>query len=100
MAKRKLNVGDVLKRRRQNETLAALARRFGLKPQALYNFRAKQRDSESSEPDFLPVHVASVPQETPIDYRLEFQSGVTLRIPGDADLQNLGPIVAALKEVL
>ena len=75
MARRKLSRKTIMERRRSGESIAALARRFNISAQSLYNFRTRQQNSQAVDSEFLPVHV---PQQIPSSQALTMRAAVPI----------------------
>ena len=91
---------------REDETLAALARRRGVVYQTLVWWRRElaRRDAEGAkdaeDEQLLPVRMTGVPglQPEPAGYEVLLLSGRRLHVPGRFDPQSLRALVAVLEE--
>ena len=96
MPRKSRDYQSILDDRCEGESIACLARRYRISPQALYNFRNRLRQQE--QPEFLPVRIASFPSSS--CFCLQFPNQLKLLIPADCDSQALTNVVKVIREVL
>ena len=89
---------DAIAEHERGASIAALARRLGVKPSTLVWWRSelKRRDRKRSEPGpLLPVRLASPPAPSR-DFELALPGGVQLRIPAGFDSRDFDRLLGVL----